>query len=68
MRNLALMIGQKVVFDFMTHFKDDSSMKEIANCMRMLMISSDRPKTFLASSEGSCMYQFIEQTFMKDDC
>jgi hypothetical protein len=53
----------------MTHFKCDSSLKEIANSMRMLIISSDRPKTFLADpEEESSMYHFLEKTYLVDDC
>lgn len=69
MKTLALMIGRKVSFDFLTHFKENVSMGNITRSMQTIFMFSDLYVTFVEKvNEPSIICHFIEEYYLSDRC
>ena len=71
MKKLALQIGQRISFDFLTHFKDErSSMGVITRSMSTIFLYSDWQYNFCGdkADEPSILCQFLQDYYIKDRC
>jgi hypothetical protein len=57
-----------VVFDFISHFNNNSMLSPISDAMSSLLAFSDSPITFLTWEENdSILLKFMQKTFLGDD-
>ena len=69
MKTLILMIGKKVTFDFMTHFKENNSMGPISRSMQSIFMFSDLYVTFVEKEDqSSILGEFIYENYIRDKC
>jgi len=68
MKQLALKVSSKVMFDFLCHFFENATMQPICDSMCSVMTFSDSYVNFASSKEPSILVEFIRQTYLADDC
>ena len=68
MKQLALKVSRKVMFDFLCHFFENSTLQPICESMGSVMTFSDSYANFTSTSDPSVLIEFIKQTYMADDC
>jgi hypothetical protein len=66
MKQLALKVSEKVMFDFLCHFFENSTMQPISENMGSVMTFSDSYANFTSTSEPSVLIEFINRAFMAD--
>ena len=67
---LALMIGRKVSFDFLTHFKEtNNSLGVITRSMQTIFMFSDLYVTFVEKADQpSILCNFLQEHYLNDKC
>jgi hypothetical protein len=68
MKGLALKIGQKVMFDFLSHFFENATMQPIADAMGSILTFSDSYVNYANLKEPSILLEFIKNTYLSDNC
>jgi hypothetical protein len=62
---LALNIGRKTIFDFLSHYAKNSLFSNLSESICKILESTDSPDSFL-ENDTSAVELFIRQTFMND--
>jgi hypothetical protein len=68
MKQMSLQICQKVMFDFLAHFFENATMQPICDSMFSVMTFSDSYVNFPSTKEPSVILEFIQRTYLADNC